>query len=303
MLKPTNRYNLPEPITAAIDHYATKYDRGGADISATQLGEPPRVIALKNRHYDEIQEDYADRLYALEGHVIHEILEHAAAGLGEKALVEQRFFAMIGSWMLSGQVDIYYDDGHLQDYKSVSVAQRKRGVKKEWVWQLNVLAHLLRANNLPVTRIEAVRRYRDWSLSAKQRETDYPACAVETLLLPLWTPEEAAAWIADRVEIHRLASMVNDDAELPECTMEERWNPGSLWAVMKPGAGRALRVLPTEAEAAAFIGTNPGSNLVMLERPGINRRCQLYCNVWQWCAIGRREHQDNRITDEIEVVK
>jgi len=303
----TNRHNLLPPITAAVDRYSAKYDKGGAKISATQLGEPPRIIALKNRHGEEIQEDYADRLYVLDGHIVHEILEAEAKG-GEwtmtPPMVEKRLHAQINGWAVSGQVD-HYDPatGILSDYKRVSIAQRKRGAKEEWVWQLNALAHLLRANEFKVTKLQAIRWYRDWSLSAKSREFDYPDCAIETIEIPMWAPEEAEAWIASRVEIHKLAEMVADDAELPPCTEKERWNPGTTFAVMSPGAAKAARVLPSEAEAAQWIGRNPGKNFQIVTRPGVNRRCQLYCAVAPWCDIGRRERQDNRITEEVKVAQ
>ncbi len=307
MKTPTNRYGLPTPITAAVDRYAARYDKGGADISSTQLGEPPRIIALKNRHGEEIQEDYSDRLYVLDGHIVHEILENAAKegdkrdDLEKIPLVEKRFRAMFAGWAVSGQVD-HFDPatGILSDYKRVSVAQRKRGAKDEWVSALNVQAELLRRNGYIVTRLQAVRWYRDWALSAKQREADYPVCAIETVAIPLWTPEQATAWIEGRVELHKLAALVNDDAELPECTMEERWNPGSLWAVTKPGAAKALRLLPTDHDAALWMTQNaPTAKIV--ERPGVNRRCQLYCQVAQWCAIGQQEIRNARTTDEVAI--
>ena len=304
-LKPANVFNLPAPICAAVDRYSQKYDKEGAHISATQLGEPPRVIALKNRHGEEIQEDYADRLYVLDGHIVHEILEthgKVKEWSASPPMVEHRFHADFSGWKVSGQVD-HFDPatGILSDYKRVSVAQRKRGAKEEWVWQLNVLAELLRRNDHEVKAIQAVRWYRDWSLSAKMREADYPACAVETIRLPLWHSAEASSWIDDRVQIHQLAAMVNDDDELPECTMAERWNPGPLYAVTKPGGARALRVLPSDHEAADWMAANaPGARIV--ERPGKNVRCAAYCSVWQWCAIGRQERQDGSGTEEVAAV-
>jgi hypothetical protein len=108
--------------------------------------------------------------------------------------------------------------------------------------------------------------------------------------LPLWTEGEATKWIDDRVTIHQLAAMVKDDAELPPCTLEERWNPGPKWAVMKPGAPKAARVLDSEPQAAIWLAQNHGKGLEIVERHGENKRCRLYCQVWQWCETGRKEH-------------
>jgi hypothetical protein len=60
---------------------------------------------------------------------------------------------------------------------------------------------------------------------------------------------------------------------------------------MKSGKDRALRVLPTEPEAALWLAGHPGAGLSIVARQGTNKRCQLYCNVWQWCALGRKEHE------------
>jgi hypothetical protein len=301
MRPPTNRYNLPAPVVAAVTRYAEKYDRGGADITATRLGEPMRIVALKERHGEEIQEDASDLLYALDGHIVHEILEQTG---GPDLIVEKRFRATFGGWVVSGQVDLFDPTtGTLSDYKRVSVASRKRGVKEEWVWQLNVLAELLRQNGYQVAKVEAVRWYRDWSLSATLRETDYPACAVETIPLPLWTPDIASHWINDRVWLHQMAVQKTDD-DLPLCTEKERYNDGPTFAVMKPGKDRALRVLPTEPEAALWLAAHPGAGQVIVARQGTNKRCQLYCNVWQWCALGRKEHEkaeQERPTVEVSV--
>jgi hypothetical protein len=84
---------------------------------------------------------------------------------------------------------------------------------------------------------------------------------------------EAEAYIKTRVTQHQAA-----EAGIPSpCTEEERWYSGDKWAIQKPGAKRALRVLeekPTEVP--------DGYDLVF--RRGEYKRCAHYCDVSAFCS-------------------
>ena len=54
------------------------YSRGKADISVTELINPPQIAVLKRVHRNDIEEDLVDRFWALMGTNIHKILEDAA---------------------------------------------------------------------------------------------------------------------------------------------------------------------------------------------------------------------------------
>ena len=57
-MKLTNNYNLPETIVNVLKR--PTYSKGKANISATELLNSPRVVQLKRRHWDDIEEDAAD---------------------------------------------------------------------------------------------------------------------------------------------------------------------------------------------------------------------------------------------------
>lgn len=69
----TNEQELPWPVLSAIENH--RYSKGSADYSVTELLNPPRVRELKRRHYDEIEVDAADMVFALFGTVVHFILQ------------------------------------------------------------------------------------------------------------------------------------------------------------------------------------------------------------------------------------
>src|ERR1041384_3875976 len=62
----TNNLNLPMPLVAAVRN--DKYSPGRSDYTTSQLaGTPPRQFALKRKHWHELTEDVADRIYSLSG--------------------------------------------------------------------------------------------------------------------------------------------------------------------------------------------------------------------------------------------
>jgi hypothetical protein len=141
-VKLTNRLGLPLPIVKAVENDG--YNAGRSDISVTSLIDPPRIQALKKRHWEELEEDVSDRLYSLQGQSVHTILERAAEGLDDSYLVERRFYIDLAledgsTFVLSGQVDIFdIQKGILADYKLTSVYSVKGGPKEEYVKQVNI---------------------------------------------------------------------------------------------------------------------------------------------------------------------
>ena len=64
-MKLTNNYNLPETIVNVLKR--PTYSKGKANISATELLNSPRVVQLKRKHWDDIEEDAADMVWSLFG--------------------------------------------------------------------------------------------------------------------------------------------------------------------------------------------------------------------------------------------
>lgn len=271
-MKLTNRNNLPQAIYEAVK--ADPYSRGGADVSVTQLIAPPRKVALERAHADEIVEDASERIWSLMGQSIHTILERA----NRTSIAERRLTMQVEGWTVSGGMDLYDEDGTLTDYKTTSAWSCKGGVKPEWIEQLNAYAEILRTNGHAVKALKVVAILRDWSKLEARREGSYPQSQVVTFAVELWPAEKAAGFVRDRVLLHQKARQA-----LPECTSEERWAKPAVFALMKVGGKRAVKLYDNEADARAHASVDP-KNLRVDVRPGENTRCAAYCSAADFCT-------------------
>ena len=278
-MKFTNEYGLPSALVDAIIN--DPYSRGSADISVTQLIQPPKIRVLTSRHRDEMVEDVVDRVWALVGNSTHEVLERAAH---KDAIQEERLSINVAGWDISGQVDMY-EDGIVTDWKITSVYSILNGIKPEWVNQLNCYSEMFRQAGFPVNAVQIIAILRDWSKFGGQRSQNYPTKQVVKLPIDLWGHVEALTYIRGRVLLHQAASALSDD-EIPICTPEERWHKDDTWAVVKGKNKRATRVFNSLEEAESFkanIEENSKDKYRIDERPGEDTRCLHYCACSQFC--------------------
>jgi hypothetical protein len=271
-MKITNRHGLPDALVNAVinDPYT-----GGGDISATSLIDSPQKRALGFKYRDLITEDVSDRIWALFGSAVHHILERSET----TARIEERLFADIEGWQVSGQFDrLIVEDRLLQDWK-VTTSYKAMGEKADWERQQNVLRWLCDANGIEVDRLEIVCIIRDWQRTRALEDPTYPVTPVHVINLPVWDLAITEEYIRHRVQLHQDARAGN----AAPCTDEERWYTGSSYAVTKPGAKRALKIFKTMAEAEEHMAdAKPG--YVIEHRPGTYTRCERFCEVSQWCS-------------------
>ncbi len=317
----TNITGLPQPIVDAIK--ADTYSRGEADISVTQLIDPPQKVWLEEQHADEITEDAADLIYRLDGKIVHEILQKSPGIM----LAEKRLFAKCGGWTISGAMDrialmeVAKRTGadrmgfgcEIQDWKHTTKFQISLhdGCNPQWVNQLNCYAWLLRENGYSPEKLTVVAILRDWSKLEAKRNRDYPQSQVMVIDVPMWGQMKAEEYVRARVAFHRqhrnaldqeTSTIVAPDL-YRHCTPEERWERPTKWAVMKEGRKSALRVLDNEPDAYVWAFENghgrtddpnltlkPGISIV--ERPGEAVRCESYCNAAPWCPQYQQEKAD-----------
>lgn len=278
-VKLTNKLNLPDAIVRAVTN--DSYTPGNSDISVTTLISPPRIRVLRRRHWDELEEDVADRIWALMGQVGHSILERA----DDAAITERRLYATVAGYRIGGQIDRIEPDTVI-DYKFTSRWTAADGIKPEWEAQANIYRYLCRVNGLDAPRGQIVAIYRDWSKLQAARDASYPQQQVEVF--------DVAAWDHERTERYimlRLAQHTRAENELPDCTAEERWAKPDTWAVCRTDRKRALRVLDSEGKAHAWACSNDytlkdgtlKSKVYIEHRPGESTRCQHYCAVAPFC--------------------
>ena len=286
MARITNKYGLPQTLVnlAMRDNYS----RGNANISVTELINSPRIRILKQKHRDEIVTDVSELIWPIIGRALHHVVEQ---GADENHIAEERLFAEIYSWRLSGGIDLQMlgagSEGEsvvaISDYKMTS-AWAVMNQKADWERQLNCYAYLVeKVRGWTVTSLTINAIIRDWSRHEAARKEEYPQVPMVVLPQTLWSFAERERYVFERMKIHQDAERSADwDEPIPECNDEERWfKPGKL-AVMKDGRVRALKVFDVseKEEAEKYAQENKAR---VEERPGENVRCDNHCAVAKWC--------------------
>jgi hypothetical protein len=288
-MRVTNKHNLPAPLVAAVSRMRPpKPDR----ISVTQLIGPPQIRLLTMEHWDVLEEDAADRLWATMGGLMHKLLEAHAESMGGHH-AEGFLETEVEGYKVTGIFDLHQEGGTLTDYKFTSVYTTMNGIKPEWVTQLNVYAELLRRSGAEVTRLQIVTIYRDWS-KGKAYERGYPRSQVQVFDVPLWVSERASSFMTERVQLHSRAQ----HGLVVDCSPEERWARPPKFAVMKEGRKRAVRLLDSRGEADAR-ASDEGKGHYVVERPGVSVRCESYCSVSAFCPqYERMKAEEEALRDD-----
>lgn len=276
----TNKHNLPETIVNVLSR--PTYTKGGANLSATEILNSPRIVQLKRLHDAELEQDVSDMVWAIFGTAIHAVLEH---GKNENHIVEERLHAVVDGWSISGAIDLQVveDDGIIvSDYKTTS-AWAVMNEKIDWEQQLNIYAWLVETvKQKPVKGLNIVAIIRDWS--RKDMRENYPVAPLQEIAINLWTYEERTRFLSERIAQHAAALFaVETNDDLPECTPEQMWEKPMMWAVKKVGGVRAKNVCYTEEEANEKLEL-AGKNHFIEVRPGERTRCANYCSVKDFCG-------------------
>jgi len=264
-------------------------------FSTTQLIDAPLIRHLIKRHEDQIVTDYSDGIWKLMGSIGHEIIQRHGDGKYTEMMVVVDF----DGYTVKGQLDFIQSGKTIVDYKVTSCFAVDKGLKDEWVNQLNVYLHLLRrhvsslragssslltvedfqlmkvADEISGLRIVAI--LRDWG----RRHADTIPCPVVVFDVPVWSYDYAESYIRERIALHKAA----ENGETPPvCTDAERWMVPPIFAVMKGKNKRSLRNLGSRAEAEGWMEDHEGKGGTHIEeRPGEYRRCENYCDVNKFC--------------------
>lgn len=292
-MKITNHHNLPATLLNAV--LDDEYDKGDSVLSVTQLISSPRIVLLQDLNSDNLSVDLIDRVPALLGTAVHKIIEKGTKDLPNH-VVEERLFAEVNGWKVSGAVDLQIDRGdgtwEINDYKVTSVFSVMTE-KPEWEQQLNCYAYFARkVHGRNVTSLKIVAILRDWQRKQAELKPDYPAGQVCVVDIPVWSQEQQELFVNDRVNLHQQARKLVDSGDLiPYCDDKERWLRGETWAVMKEGRKSAIKLHESKDEAERS-AAQLGAGHRVEHRPGNPIRCSgNYCLVSQWC---RQWHEESR---------
>lgn len=279
-MKLTNKFGLPQTFVNVIQR--PTYSKGQANISVTELLNSPRIVQLKRMYWDYIEQDASEMVWALFGSAVHNILEH---GKDPHHVVEERIFAEIDGWKLSGAIDLQEveEDGIIiSDYK-VTGAWSVMNEKQDWHNQLNTYAWLVETvKKKPVKKLQIIAIVRDWTARDTAKE-NYPSSPIATIDIPLWPIEQREAYVRDRITLHSHALYESEtQGQISDCTPEEMWEKKTSYAVKKMGGVRAKSVHKTLEDAQMALSQLKDHEIEI--RRGERTRCEKYCQVSNHCS-------------------
>ncbi len=289
-MKLTNKFGLPAPVVKALTR--SEYTKGESNRSITQLIDAPRVRILRQEHWEELEEDVSEKMWAVLGTAAHKMFEETA---DDKHISEERIFTEIDGWVISGAIDVQKieDDGvTIMDYKTTSVWSVIMG-KVEWERQLNCYAELVRrAKGSKVKALKVIAILRDWRSRDAEEKPDYPRAPIVEVNIPLWPESQAAEYLNERVALHQKAEFDRlTGSELPDCSEQERWIKESKWALKRRGQKRAVKLFDNEEDARAAVV----DGMELEFRQGEAIRCTAnWCRVNAWCS----QYQRNKLAED-----
>jgi len=286
----TNKMNLPEALVKAVT--VRRHNNPGR-LSATTLLNGTKQIILTDRHWDDLEDDVADRFWAIIGTAVHSVLEDE----GADEFAEEFISHEVDGVIVTGRIDNYnMRTGIISDYKSVSVWKIKFQDFDDWKKQGLIYAWLLHKNGFEVKKCQFIALLKDHSKRDAKRDSAYPQKPMYVYEFNV-TPErleEIEAFIKENIaEYKRCKEMADDD--IPPCSAEQRWEKPTKYAVRKEGRKSAIRVFDNADEAEKMVA-DLGSGHYVEKRPGESVRCSEYCSCCDFCNF----YRDNVATAEVQ---
>jgi hypothetical protein len=241
-------------------------------------------------------------VWSVLGRAVHGLLEEYGRRL-HGVYTEERAFAEIDGWRISGGMDLQMEEASSQsrprrvivDWKTTTAKAAANG-KIEWERQLNLYALLYRRKHgIPPDELRVCAIIRDWQKEKALAQASYPQAPIVNVPIALWEPERQEDYVRQRIALHAAARAAETFGDEPlECTDEERWKRPGSWALIKVGNKRATAVYEDEIEARKALDVargeaKKGVEFILDHRPGLPYRCVHYCDVAQFCSQWKRE--------------
>lgn len=288
----TNRMGLPEALVMACE--TSPHNRENC-FSATTLLKGVREILLTKRHWNEMEDDVSNRIWALFGTAVHKLLEVDTPD----TFAEKYFEVPIGEYMVTGRVDCYdVKNAVINDYKTASVWKVIKGDFDDWKKQGLIYAWLMKEAGYEVKECRFIAILKDHSKSKAKREADYPQSPVYVYSFKVDENDlfEIESFIFEKV--HELVSHVNEpDDKLPLCSDSERWAKPTTYAVMKKGRKTAIRVFEEKELAEKYMEALDEPTKYLEVREGSDGKCPEYCSCCQWCTYYQKKYAGKEVEE------
>jgi hypothetical protein len=276
-MKTTNNLGLPEAFVKAVSN--VRHNKPGT-LSATTLLQGTKQIVLFDRHFDELEQDAADLVWATFGTAYHSIMEKQE----DDSFKEEYFETNVANWKVTGRVDRYdLENEILEDWKTASVWKVIYKSFDDWKAQGLTYAWLMKKAGLNVKKCRFIALLKDHSKKDAKYKADYPQKPVYIFSFDVTEQdlEETEKRITSKIEQINAAYKLGDD-DIEPCSPEERWETAPKYAVMKPGRKTALKVFDVRADADLFLMEQPAGCFIE-ERKGECKKCMDYCPCKEFC--------------------
>lgn len=283
----TNNLGLPEAFVKAVSN--VRHNKQGS-LSATTLLQGTKQIVLFDRHFDELEQDAADLVWATFGTAYHSIMEKQE----DDSFKEEYFETDVANWKVTGRVDRYdLENEILEDWKTASVWKVIYKSFDDWKAQGLTYAWLMKKAGLNVKKCRFVALLKDHSKKDAKIKADYPQKPVYIYEFAVTEQDlaETEKRIVSKIENINQAYKLGDD-DIEPCSPEERWETAPKFAVMKPGRKTALRVFEIRADADLFLLDQPDGCYVE-ERKGECKKCLDYCPCKDFCNFYKQLQEEN----------
>jgi len=273
-----NRLNLPEAIVKAVS--TELHNKSDKELSATTLLKGIKEIILERRHWKELTDDAADRIWAVWGEAVHALLQTES----KDEFAECDLSKNIGDIVITGRIDNYnMEAGIITDYKTASVWKILVGDFEDWKMQGIIYSWLLSQNGFKIEKCRFIAILKDHSKSKAKYDSNYPQSPVFIYEFQVTKAllDEAEAFINKRIAEY-LQNKDKADDDIPPCTDKERWASETTYAVMKTGNKKAVKVCSTAVEARQK-SEQLGAAYYVQTRPGISKKCSDYCICKDHC--------------------
>jgi len=277
-MKVTNKLGLPQ---AFVDAVSVERHNAKGSYSATTLLKGACEVMLLERHYDEIEVDASDSIWAVWGTAVHSIFEKQDTN----TIKEEFYSADVLNSKVTGRVDSYDPETKiLHDFKTASCYKVIYNDFDDWKKQGLIYAWLMKKCGVEVKACEFIALLKDHSKSKAKVDSSYPQLPTYIYRFDVTAKdlEEIETFIFDKVKQFEEAEKLAD-AELPPCTKEERWATEDKWAIMKAGRKTALKVCSSEEEAKSLMDQMGGTSIEY--RAGESKKCSDYCACCEFCPF------------------
>lgn len=281
----TNKNNLPEGFVRACN--TNRHNLPGK-LSATTLLKGVKEILLTERHFDEIEIDVSDQIWAIWGTAVHALLEQE----GNDEVTEEYIELPTSDVTITGRIDNFnLRNGIITDYKTASVWKVKFNDFEDWRKQGLIYAWLLNDSGFAVTKCRFIALLKDHSKTDAEHDMCYPQEPVFVYEFDIhdYAIDEIKQFCRGKISEYLKYKDLQDDA-IPECTQEERWQKPEKYAVMKTGRKSAVKLFD-DKESAEAMAIEVGGYIE--HRPGEPTKCKGYCNVNKWCHYWRQYADQN----------